>query len=124
MFRAVKKNGWHIVQDVAWENYELVPKLTMAGYSVMVKRSHPKQINILLHVFLQAGVGGMAAGTIAGIAKYFKKIPKIIIVEPETADCVLKSVEKWNFKKNRNKKRKYYGRYVVWRSIFSTLENN
>ena len=24
-------NGWEIVQDVAWENYENVPKLTMAG---------------------------------------------------------------------------------------------
>ena len=46
------------------------------------------------HVFLQAGVGGMASGAIAGIAKYFKRIPKIIIVEPENADCVLKSIEK------------------------------
>ena len=32
-----KKNGWHIVQDVAWKDYEIVPKLTMAGYSVMIK---------------------------------------------------------------------------------------
>ena len=26
-----KKNNWQIVQDVAWENYVDVPKLTMAG---------------------------------------------------------------------------------------------
>ena len=26
-----KKNGWEIIQDVAWEGYELVPELTMAG---------------------------------------------------------------------------------------------
>ena len=31
-----KINGWQIVQDVAWEGYEIVPKLTMAGYSVMM----------------------------------------------------------------------------------------
>ena len=31
------KNNWQIVQDVAWEDYKLVPKLTMAGYSVMMK---------------------------------------------------------------------------------------
>ena len=32
-----KQNNWQIVQDVAWEDYKLVPKLTMAGYSVMMK---------------------------------------------------------------------------------------
>ena len=26
-----KKKNWEIIQDVAWSNYELVPKLTMAG---------------------------------------------------------------------------------------------
>ena len=35
----------------------------------------------------------MASGVIAGVARYFKRIPKIIIVEPENADCVLKSID-------------------------------
>ena len=35
----------------------------------------------------------MAAGVVAGVAKYFKRIPKIIIVEPDRADCVLKSIK-------------------------------
>ena len=104
-----KKNSWHIVQDVAWENYELVPKLTMAGYSVMVKEITSQTDQYITHVFLQAGVGGMAAGTIAGIAKYFKKIPKIIIVEPETADCVLRSVENGALKKIEIKKESIMG---------------
>ena len=77
------KNGWEIVQDVAWENYEYVPKLTMSGYSVMIKEISNQTDQYITHVFLQAGVGGMASGAIAGIAKYFKRIPKIIIVEPE-----------------------------------------
>ena len=90
-----KLNGWQIVQDVAWEGYEIVPKLTMAGYSVMMKEiSDQLKENKITHIFLQAGVGGMAAAMIAGCAKYLKNIPNIIIVEPESADCVLKAVQK------------------------------
>ena len=90
-----KKNGWEIIQDVAWKGYELVPKLTMAGYAVMMKEISD-QINKsgISHIFLQAGVGGMAAAMIAGCARYLEYIPKIIIVEPESAECVLKAVEK------------------------------
>ena len=90
-----KANGWEIVQDVAWEEYEVVPKLTMAGYSVMMKEiSDQLKKNKITHIFLQAGVGGMAAAMIAGCARYLENIPNIIIVEPESADCVLKAVQK------------------------------
>ena len=89
-----KTNKWEIVQDVAWKNYEYVPKLTISGYSVMIDEISRQTDQYITHIFLQAGVGGMASGAIAGVAKYFKRIPKIIIVEPENADCVLKSIEK------------------------------
>ena len=88
-----KKNNWEIIQDVAWPNYELVPKLTMAGYSTMIKEISVQTNEYITHIFLQAGVGGMAAGVVAGVANYFKKLPKIIIVEPENANCVMKSIE-------------------------------
>ena len=89
-----QKNGWEIIQDVAWHGYELVPKLTMAGYAVIMKEiSDQVKKNEISHIFLQAGVGGMAAAMIAGCARYLELIPKIIIVEPESADCVLKAVE-------------------------------
>ena len=89
-----KQNNWQIVQDVAWEDYKLVPKLTMAGYSVMMKEIS-EQINNqkISHVILQAGVGGMAAAMVAGIARYLNYVPKIIIVEPESAACVLQSIK-------------------------------
>ena len=103
------KNGWEIVQDVAWENYEYVPKLTMSGYSVMIKEISNQTDQYITHVFLQAGVGGMASGAIAGIAKYFKRIPKIIIVEPENADCVLKSIENGSLQKVNIKKESIMG---------------
>ena len=94
------QNNWQIVQDVAWHNYKLVPKLTMAGYSVMMKEISD-QINNekISHVILQAGVGGMAAAMVAGIARYLKNIPKIIIVEPESAACVLESIKLGKIKK-------------------------
>ena len=88
-----KKNNWEIIQDVAWPNYELVPKLTMAGYSTIIKEISVQTNEYITHIFLQAGVGGMAAGLVAGVANYFKKVPKIIIVEPEDANCVMQSIE-------------------------------
>jgi len=89
-----KQYNWQIVQDVAWEDYKLIPKLTMAGYTVMMKEIS-EQINNqkISHVILQAGVGGMAAAMVAGIASYLNHVPKIIIVEPESAACVLESIK-------------------------------
>jgi len=88
------QNNWQIVQDVAWQDYKVIPKLTMAGYSVMMKEIS-EQINNqqISHVILQAGVGGMAAAMVAGIARYLNHVPKIIIVEPESAACVLESIK-------------------------------
>jgi len=89
-----KKNNWEIVQDVSWEGYKNVPKLIMAGYTIMVKEiMDQNKKDPFTHVFLQAGVGGMAAAIIAGFAKYSKNIPKFIIIEPENANCVFKSLE-------------------------------
>tara|TARA_Y100001970_G_scaffold238050_1_gene298995 strand:+ start:249 stop:1382 length:1134 start_codon:yes stop_codon:yes gene_type:complete len=89
-----KKYKWTIVQDVSTKNYKYVPQLTMAGYSIMIKEISTQTKQYITHIFLQAGVGGMAAGVVAGVAKYFKRIPKIIIVEPDRADCVMQSIKR------------------------------
>ena len=95
-----KKNNWQIVQDVAWENYVDVPKLTMAGYSVMMKEISEQIDNQKIsHIVLQAGVGGMAAGMIAGMARYLDYNPIIIVVEPDSAACVLESIKVGEIKK-------------------------
>ena len=88
-----KKKNWEIIQDVAWPDYKLDPKFTMAGYSTMIKEISVQTNEYITHIFMQAGVGGMAAGLIAGVANYFKKVPKIIIVEPENANCVMRSIK-------------------------------
>ena len=105
-----KQNNWQIVQDVAWQDYKLVPKLTMAGYSVMMKEIS-EQINKeqISHVILQAGVGGMAAAMVAGIARYLDNVPKIIVVEPDNAACVLESVKAGEIKKISIKKESLMG---------------
>ena len=88
------QNKWEIVQDVSWDGYKEVPKLIMAGYTIMVKEIIDQIKNdSFTHVFLQAGVGGMAAAMIAGFAKFSNNIPKFIIVEPENANCVFQSIQ-------------------------------
>ena len=88
------ENNWQIVQDVAWKDYMLVPKYTMAGYSVMM-REIIDQINSekITHIILQAGVGGMAGAMVAGIARYLDNIPVTLVVEPDSAACVLESIK-------------------------------
>ena len=107
--KQTKKNNWHIVQDVSTKDYKYIPKLTMAGYSIMIKEISKQTNQYITHVFLQAGVGGMAAGAVAGIARYFKRIPKIIVVEPKEAACVLKSIEAKKMKKIKIKKESIMG---------------
>ena len=104
-----KKNNWNIVQDVSTKNYGYVQLLTMAGYSIMIKEISKQTMHYITHIFLQAGVGGMAAGVVAGVAKYFKRIPKIIIVEPDGADCVLQSIKNKRLKKIKIKKESIMG---------------
>jgi len=87
-------NNWQIVQDVAWKDYMVVPKYTMAGYSVMM-REIIDQINSekITHIILQAGVGGMAGAMVAGIARYLDNVPVTLVVEPDSAACVLESIK-------------------------------
>ena len=88
------ENNWQIVQDVAWENYIQVPKYTMAGYTVMMKEiSDQIKDQKISHIILQAGVGGMAGAMVSGIARYLNNIPITIVVEPDSAACVMESIK-------------------------------
>ncbi|AWI06199.1 diaminopropionate ammonia-lyase [Clostridium drakei] len=87
------KNGWEVIQDTAWEGYTEVPTWIMKGYSTLAQEAI-EQLHgtIPTHVFLQAGVGAFAS-VIASIfvSTFEKNPPKIVIVEPEKADCFYKS---------------------------------
>ena len=125
------ENGWQIVQDVAWKNYMLVPTLTMAGYSVMMKEI-VDQINNdeITHIFLQAGVGGMAGAMVAGAARYLKNIPKMIVVEPDSAACVMKSIKTGKIEKVNITRESLMGgmscgepSLVPWRILKKSINN-
>jgi len=87
------ENNWQIIQDVAWKEYMKVPIYTMAGYTVMMKEIID-QINSekISHIILQAGVGGMVGAMVAGIARYLDNVPVTLVVEPDSAACVLESI--------------------------------
>tara|TARA_B100000579_G_scaffold339734_1_gene291158 strand:- start:138 stop:1265 length:1128 start_codon:yes stop_codon:yes gene_type:complete len=94
------ENNWQIVQDVAWKDYMIVPKFTMAGYTVMMKEIVAQiNQNRISHIILQAGVGGMAGAMIAGVARYLENIPITIVVEPDSAACVMESIRAGKIKK-------------------------
>jgi len=104
------KNSWQIVQDVAWKDYMLVPKYTMAGYTVMMKEivDQIKDIKIT-HIILQAGVGGMAGAMVAGIARYLENVPETIVVEPDSAACVMESIKAGKIEKIEIKRESLMG---------------
>ncbi len=88
--------GYTLIQDTAWEDYKEIPSLIMAGYLTMfkeleenLKTEKVKQFDV---IFLQAGVGSMAAsGIYYFLNKYEKNKPKIVVVEPKEADGILES---------------------------------
>jgi len=103
LFECIKQsteNNWQIVQDVAWKDYMIVPKYTMAGYTVMMKEivDQIKQ-NKISHIILQAGVGGMAGAMVAGIARYLDNVPTTMTLEPDSAACVLESIKSGKIEK-------------------------
>jgi len=89
-----EKNGWILVQDTAFEGYEEIPRLIMQGYGTMALEAFEQLPEMPTHIFLQAGVGSMAA-SVAGFfaAVLGDKRPVIAIVEPDKADCIFRTAE-------------------------------
>ncbi|GAA6200221.1 diaminopropionate ammonia-lyase [Aquicoccus sp. SU-CL01552] len=85
-------NGWFVVSDTSWPGYTLPPRDVMAGYGVMVHEICTALERPPSHVFLQGGVGGLAAGVIASLRQYWPgELPRVVIVEPELAACLFES---------------------------------
>ena len=82
-----ERNGWLIVQDTAWPDYEAVPEMIMQGYLTMALEAWEQLPQKPTHIFLQAGVGSMAAAVAAFFAQLPGEWPRIVIVEPNSADC-------------------------------------
>jgi diaminopropionate ammonia-lyase len=91
--RDAEAEGWITISDTSDPNDQTVHRV-MRGYGVMVLELMEQLAGDQLptHVFLQGGVGGLAAG-VSGIFSevYGHNRPKFIIVEPETAACLMES---------------------------------
>ncbi|MES0862734.1 diaminopropionate ammonia-lyase [Ruegeria sp. SCPT10] len=89
-----KANGWFVVSDTSWPGYSLPPRDVMAGYGVMTREICEALDQAPTHVFLQGGVGGLAAGVAAALRQYWgAESPRVIIVEPELAACLFESAK-------------------------------
>ena len=96
--RLAAAHGWQVVADTSYDGYEDIPRDVMQGYGAIAEEiveqtsAQRGRAGAFTHVFLQGGVGGMAAG----LASYFWEYhgpqrPCFISVEPAQADCLLQS---------------------------------
>ncbi|CUH85980.1 diaminopropionate ammonia-lyase [Thalassovita mediterranea] len=87
-------NGWFVVSDTSWPGYSEPPRDVMAGYGVMTREACDAMAKPPTHVFLQGGVGGLAASVAAALRQYYgADAPRVIIVEPELAACLYESAQ-------------------------------
>jgi diaminopropionate ammonia-lyase len=90
--RVADKNGWTIVSDTSWPGYERIPALVMQGYTAMVREALRQLPEPPTHVFVQAGVGGVAAAVAGHLALALgDRRPIFVVVEPARAACLYES---------------------------------
>jgi len=82
--------------DGSWENYVDAPRLVMEGYTVIaeeLRREFQSTSEWPTHVFIQAGVGGLAGAITYMIRNNWAVQPSIVVVEPDSAPCLKESNE-------------------------------
>jgi diaminopropionate ammonia-lyase len=92
--RVATEKGWTIVSDTSWPGYERIPGLVMQGYTAMVREALAQMEEPPTHVFVQAGVGGVAAAVAGHLAILFaQKRPTFIVVDPARAACLYETAK-------------------------------
>lgn len=90
--RDAEANGWFVVSDTSYPGYMTVPRDVMQGYTVMVDEAIQQLDAPPTHCFVQGGVGGLAAATLAQLWEaYGADRPRVVVVEPEQAACLYAS---------------------------------
>lgn len=87
------RQGWQLLSDSSWEGYTQAPHRLMEGYLVLMNEALDDISTRPTHVFLQAGVGGLAASMAALVRHRCGPEPVIIVVEPEAAPALMNSVK-------------------------------
>lgn len=91
-----REHGWVTVQDTVWEGYDEIPRWIMQGYMTMAREALDQMaqsgVEKPTHLFLQAGVGSMAASVQGHFTCLFgKERPVTLVVEPHGANCMFRS---------------------------------
>ncbi len=87
--------GRFVVSDTSYEGYMEVPRDVMQGYTVMAAEAFEQLAGVRpSHIFVQGGVGGLAAAICAQAWELWgAERPKFIVVEPERAACLFESAK-------------------------------
>ena len=93
-----QKNGWQVISDTSWPGYTGIPRWVMQGYTTMFSETQEQLAAQGMikpsHIFVQAGVGSLAAATLGFYAQLFgSERPRSVIVEPDKAACLYLSAE-------------------------------
>ncbi len=91
---AADKHGWILLSDSSWPGYFERPHTLMEGYLVLMQEAVNQIPKPPTHIFLQAGVGGLAAASAAYARHVWGDIPHIVVVEPDAAPAIYASIQK------------------------------
>ena len=90
------EENWFVIPDTSQDASAQAPRDVTQGYALMAAEAIEQlpAEEVPTHIFLQAGVGGMAAATCAQFWQAFAgDRPKTILVEPVNAACWLASLK-------------------------------
>ena len=85
--------GWTLLSDSSWPDYIERPHRLMEGYLVLMQETAAQMQSAPTHIFLQAGVGGLAAASAAYARELWGTPPVIVVVEPEVAPALFASMQ-------------------------------
>ena len=91
--KAAEDNDWILLSDSSWRGYVDLPYLLMEGYLKLAQETVTHCPEPPTHIFLQAGVGGMASAVAAYARKSWGDAPQITVVEPNAAPALKSSIE-------------------------------
>ena len=84
--------GLILLSDTSWSGYTTLPHRLKEGYTAMMAEVD-RQMSAPTHVFLQAGVGGLACAGAAMVRALWGDDPTVIVVEPEFAPALYASIQ-------------------------------
>ncbi|NTE68222.1 diaminopropionate ammonia-lyase [Agrobacterium tumefaciens] len=92
--RVAEKNGWITVSDTSWPGYERIPGFVMQGYTAILSEALRELPELPTHVFVQSGVGGIAASVAGHLSVLLgDRRPFFTVVDPSRAACIFESAK-------------------------------